>query len=158
MFLPPVEVSHYLSSMLGLRIFRCARGGRPATKGESNLARAPLSAYAPDHANNSTRHLLMALTRMTLADMLTEKIGLSGYESRDMVEAFFEEIRGALERRDAVKLSGFGVFGLRNKAQRPGRNPKTGEGVPVSARRVVVFRASRRLRAKIERKHRARSR
>ena len=82
--------------------------------------------------------------------MLSEKIGLNGREAKDMVEAFFEEIRGALERGENVKLAGFGNFRLRNKSRRPGRNPKTGEEIPVTARRVVLFHASRRLKAKIE--------
>jgi len=90
--------------------------------------------------------------------MLSEKIGLNGREARDMLEAFFEEICSALERGESVKLSGFGNFQLRNKAQRPGRNPKTGEEVPVTARRVVLFHASQKLTSKIEQKHRSRGR
>ena len=67
-----------------------------------------------------------------------------------MVEAFFEEIRGALERGESVKLTGFGNFQLRDKPQRPGRNPKTGEEIPISARRVVTFHASQKLKAMVE--------
>ena len=67
-----------------------------------------------------------------------------------MVEHFFEEIRIALERGDAVKLSGFGNFQLREKPQRPGRNPKTGEEIPITARRVVTFHASQKLKAMVE--------
>jgi len=66
------------------------------------------------------------------------------------LEAFFEEIRGALERGESVKLSGFGNFQLRDKPQRPGRNPKTGEEIPISARRVVTFHASQKLKAMVE--------
>lgn len=90
--------------------------------------------------------------------MLSEKIGLNGCEARDMLEAFFEEICSALERGGSVKLSGFGNFQLRNKARRPGRNPKTGEEAPVTARRVVLFHASDGLRSMIEQRHRARGR
>src|SRR5438876_3291582 len=84
----------------------------------------------------------MTLTKAELADLLFEKVGLNKREAKDMVEAFFEEIRGALERGESVKLSGFGNFQLRDKPQRPGRNPKTGEEIPISARRVVTFHAA----------------
>jgi integration host factor subunit alpha len=67
-----------------------------------------------------------------------------------MVEAFFEEIRTSLEEGDSVKLSGFGNFELRQKAERPGRNPKTGEGIPITARRVVTFHASQKLKAAVD--------
>ena len=86
----------------------------------------------------------MTLTKAELADLLFEKVGLNKREAKDMVEAFFEEIRGALERGESVKLSGFGNFQLRDKPQRPGRNPKTGEEIPISARRVVTFHASQK--------------
>ena len=83
----------------------------------------------------------MTLTKAELADMLFEKVGLNKREAKDMVEAFFEEIRIALESGESVKLSGFGNFQLRDKPQRPGRNPKTGEEVPILPRKVLVFRA-----------------
>ena len=73
----------------------------------------------------------MTLTKAELADLLFDKVGLSKRESKDMVESFFEEIRVALEEGDSVKLSGFGNFQLRDKPQRPGRNPKTGEEIPI---------------------------
>ena len=92
----------------------------------------------------------MTLTKAELADLLFEKVGLNKREAKDMVEAFFEEIRGALERGESVKLSGFGNFQLRDKPQRPGRNPKTGEETPISARRVVTFHASQKLKAMVE--------
>ena len=85
-----------------------------------------------------------------LAEMLFEKVGLNKREAKDMVETFFDEIRAALERGESVKLSGFGNFQLRDKPQRPGRNPKTGEEIPISARRVVTFHASQKLKAQIE--------
>jgi integration host factor subunit alpha len=91
------------------------------------------------------------LTKAELAEMLFERVGLNKRESKDMVETFFQEIRDALERGDSVKLSGFGNFQLRDKPQRPGRNPKTGEAIPISARRVVTFHASQKLKALIER-------
>ena len=90
------------------------------------------------------------LTKAELAEMLFEQVGLNKRESKDMVETFFDEIRGALERGESVKLSGFGNFQLRNKPQRPGRNPKTGQEIPISARRVVTFHASQKLKALIE--------
>ena len=76
--------------------------------------------------------------------------GLNKREAKDMVEAFFEVIRDALESGDSVKLSGFGNFQLRDKPQRPGRNPKTGEAIPIAARRVVTFHASQKLKALVE--------
>ncbi len=90
------------------------------------------------------------LTKAELAEMLFERVGLNKREAKDMVETFFEEIRDALVRGESVKLSGFGNFQLRDKPQRPGRNPKTGESIPISARRVVTFHASQKLKAQIE--------
>lgn len=92
----------------------------------------------------------MALTKAELADLLYEQVGLNKREAKDMVEAFFEEVRIALEAGDSVKLSGFGNFELRKKSERPGRNPKTGEEIPISARRVVTFHASKKLKSTIE--------
>ncbi|MHB1174470.1 MAG: integration host factor subunit alpha [Sulfuriferula sp.] len=95
----------------------------------------------------------MTLTKAELADMLFEKVGLNKREAKDMVESFFEEIRIALESGDTVKLSGFGNFQLRDKPQRPGRNPKTGEEMPITARRVVTFHASQKLKSQVEDAH-----
>jgi len=95
----------------------------------------------------------MTLTKAKLADMLLEKVGLNKREAKDMVETFFEEIRLALENGESVKLSGFGNFQLRDKPQRPGRNPKTGEEIPITARRVVTFHASQKLKALVEQTH-----
>ncbi|MDR1163630.1 MAG: integration host factor subunit alpha [Candidatus Accumulibacter sp.] len=91
----------------------------------------------------------MKLTKAELADLLFEKLGLNKRESKNMVEAFFKEISVALEQNDHVKLSGFGNFQLRDKPQRPGRNPKTGEKIPITARRVVTFHASQKLKAEM---------
>ena len=79
----------------------------------------------------------MALTKADIAEHLFEKLGINKKDAKDLVEAFFEEIRSALEKGEQVKLSGFGNFDLRDKKERPGRNPKTGEDIPISARRVV---------------------
>lgn len=92
----------------------------------------------------------MTLTKAELADLLFEKVGLNKREAKDLVDTFFEEIRIALEKGDSVKLSGFGNFQLREKPQRPGRNPKTGEEIPISARRVVTFHASQKLKSLVE--------
>ena len=92
----------------------------------------------------------MTLTKADLADLLFEKVGLNKREAKDMVESFFEEVRMALENGKGVKLSGFGNFQLRDKPQRPGRNPKTGEEIPITARRVVTFHASQKLKAMVE--------
>ena len=90
-----------------------------------------------------------ALTKTELTNLLFDKIGLNKGEAKKMVDAFFNEISDALEKGEAVKLSGFGNFELRDKSERPGRNPKTGEKVIVSARRVVTFSASGKLNADI---------
>ncbi|HSN40956.1 MAG TPA: integration host factor subunit alpha [Burkholderiales bacterium] len=92
----------------------------------------------------------MTLTKAELADLLFEKVGFNKREAKDMVESFFEEVRMALENNSGVKLSGFGNFQLRNKPQRPGRNPKTGEEIPITARRVVTFHASQKLKSMVE--------
>ncbi|MEE9318924.1 MAG: integration host factor subunit alpha [Granulosicoccus sp.] len=92
----------------------------------------------------------MALTKATMAEMLFNELGLNKREAKEFVEQFFEEIRLALETGHDVKLSGFGNFVLRNKRQRPGRNPKTGEEIPISARRVVTFRPGQKLKTRVE--------
>jgi integration host factor subunit alpha len=92
----------------------------------------------------------MALTKADMAEKLFEELGLNKREAKELVEMFFEEIRTALESGRQVKLSGFGNFDLREKNQRPGRNPKTGEEIPISARRVVTFRSGQKLKARVE--------
>lgn len=91
-----------------------------------------------------------ALTKANIALSLTEKLGLNNRESKELVDSFYEEIRVALENGENVKLSGFGNFDLRDKAARPGRNPRTGETKTVSARRVVTFKPGQKLRNTIE--------
>jgi len=95
----------------------------------------------------------MTLTKAELADLLFEKVGLNKREAKDMVDSFYEEVRAALQNGNGVKLSGFGNFQLRDKPQRPGRNPKTGEEVKITARRVVTFHASQKLKAMVEKTH-----
>ncbi|MBR9857874.1 MAG: integration host factor subunit alpha [Gammaproteobacteria bacterium] len=92
----------------------------------------------------------MALTKADIAEHLFTELGMTKRDAKDMVEAFFEEIRAALEQGEQVKISGFGNFELRNKGERPGRNPKTGEDIPISARRVVTFRPGQKLKARVE--------
>ena len=92
----------------------------------------------------------MALTKAEMAERLFEELGLNKREAKELVEQFFEEIRGALEKGQQVKLSGFGNFDLRDKSTRPGRNPKTGEEIPITARRVVTFRPGQKLKARVE--------
>ncbi len=108
---------------------------------------SPLRLEAP---SPSAEAPTTTLTKAELADLLFERVGLNKREAKDMVETFFEEIRFALQRGDSVKLSGFGNFQLRDKPQRPGRNPKTGEAIPITARRVVTFHASQKLKAMVE--------
>ena len=91
----------------------------------------------------------MTVTKMELANLLFDELGLNKREAKEFVELFFEEIRSALENGDNVKFSGFGSFSVRDKPQRPGRNPKTGEEIPVSARRVVTFKASQKIKDRV---------
>jgi len=88
----------------------------------------------------------LTLTKAELAEALFEHIGLNKREAKDLVDTFFEEIRDALVRGESVKLSGFGNFQVRDKPPRPGRNPRTGQTVPIAARRVVTFHASQKLK------------
>ena len=91
----------------------------------------------------------MTVTKMELANLLFDELGLNKREAKEFVELFFEEIRSALENGDNVKFSGFGSFSVRDKPQRPGRNPKTGEEIPVSARRVVTYKASQKIKDRV---------
>ena len=92
----------------------------------------------------------MALTKAEMAEHLVDKLGLNKKEAKDLVEAFFEEFKQALEDGTQVKLSGFGNFDLRTKSERPGRNPKTGEDIPIKARRVVTFKPGQKLKSRVE--------
>jgi len=92
----------------------------------------------------------MALTKAEMAERLFEELGLNKREAKELVEMFFEEVRHALENGRQVKLSGFGNFNLRDKSERPGRNPKTGEEIPITARRVVTFHPGQKLKARVE--------
>jgi integration host factor subunit alpha len=112
----------------------------------ADLNRAVQEAKARSQAEKD----LPTLTKAELAELLFEQVGLNKREAKDMVETFFGEIRNALERGESVKLSGFGNFQLRDKPQRPGRNPKTGEEIPITARRVVTFHASQKLKGMVE--------
>ena len=90
------------------------------------------------------------LTKAELAELLFERLGLNKRESKDMVEAFFELIHATLVTGDDVKMSGFGNFNIRRKAPRPGRNPRTGESIPIKARNVVTFHASPKLKGVVQ--------
>jgi integration host factor subunit alpha len=90
------------------------------------------------------------LTKAELAELLFERLGLNKRESKDMVEAFFDLIHGTLVSGDDVKMSGFGNFNIRRKAPRPGRNPRTGEAIPIKARNVVTFHASHKLKGVVQ--------
>ena len=91
-----------------------------------------------------------SLTKADLAERLHEELGFNKREAKDLVDAFFDAVRAALEGNESVKLSGFGNFDLRDKRQRPGRNPKTGEEIPITARRVVTFKPGQKLRERVE--------
>jgi len=90
------------------------------------------------------------LTKAELAELLFERLGLNKRESKDMVEAFFDIVHAALVSGDDIKLSGFGNFNIRRKAPRPGRNPRTGEAIPIKARNVVTFHASHKLKGLVQ--------
>jgi integration host factor subunit alpha len=89
------------------------------------------------------------LTRADLAEAVFQKVGLPRNESAELVEMILKQIITGLERGESVKLSSFGSFGIREKGERIGRNPKTGEEVPITPRRVLVFRASNIMKAQI---------
>ena len=93
---------------------------------------------------------MSALTKADLAEMLFDDLGLNKREAKEIVEIFYAEISQALENDDQVKISGFGNFELRDKSSRPGRNPKTGEEIPISARRVVTFKPGQKLKSRVE--------
>ncbi|MBM4196505.1 MAG: integration host factor subunit alpha [Gammaproteobacteria bacterium] len=93
---------------------------------------------------------MMALTKAEMAESLFNELGLNKREARELVDIFFEDLRSSLSSGEQVKLSGFGNFDLRDKSTRPGRNPKTGEEIPITARRVVTFRPGQKLKARVE--------
>ena len=92
----------------------------------------------------------MAIKKADFAEQLFDVVGLNKREAKDMVELFFEEIKETLEQGKPVKISGFGKFELRDKVSRPSRNPKTGEDIPITARRVVTFRSGQKLKVRVE--------
>jgi len=92
----------------------------------------------------------MALTKADMVERLFAELGLNKRDAKELVDQFFEVIKVSLESGRSVKLSGFGNFDLRDKRQRPGRNPKTGEEIPITARRVVTFKAGQKLKATVE--------
>ncbi len=92
----------------------------------------------------------MSLTKVDMAESLFNKLGLNKQEARELVDLCFEELIASLAVGEQVRLSGFGNFALRDKKERPGRNPRTGEKIPVSARRVVTFRPGKKLQARVK--------
>ena len=92
----------------------------------------------------------MTITKDSLVEMIHNEVGLNKREAKELIECFFEQIKKSLENGNDIKLSGFGNFILRNKASRPGRNPKTGEEVTISERRVVTFKSGLKLKSKLE--------
>lgn len=92
----------------------------------------------------------MALTKSDMAERLYTDVGLNKREAKEFVDAFYDEMRDTLAKGEQVKLSGFGNFDLRQKSERPGRNPKTGEEIPISARRVVTFRQGQKLKERVD--------
>ena len=93
---------------------------------------------------------MSALTKADMVEHLFNELGLNKQEAKELIDILFEEIRLALESNQPVKLSGFGNFDLRDKRQRPGRNPKTGEEIPITARHVVTFKAGQKLRQRVD--------
>ena len=93
---------------------------------------------------------MTTITKADLLEPIVDGVGLNHREAKEMVELFFQEIAASLEAGEDVKLAGFGVFSSRDKPERPGRNPKTGEAIPVSARRVVTWHPSGSLRNAVD--------
>ena len=93
---------------------------------------------------------MSALTKAEMTEKLIDDLDLNKRDAKEMVDLFFSEIKDCLADNESVKISGFGNFDLRDKGERPGRNPKTGEEIPISARRVVTFRAGQKLKARVE--------
>src|SRR5690554_5324169 len=121
--------------------------GHPAAGPRATSRRAP-AGLRP--AEGVFMNVERTLTKAELAELLFERVGLNKREAKDIVDTFFEEIRESLAKGESVKLSGFGNFQVRDKPARPGRNPKTGEVIPIAARRVVTFHASQKLKAIVE--------
>jgi integration host factor subunit alpha len=119
-----------------------------ASEPEFEFINAPRSKHAMNISVDSLE--TPALTKAQLADLLFEQIGLNKREAKDMVDAFFDLVSESLVNGDDVKISGFGNFQIRTKAPRPGRNPRTGEAIPIQARRVVTFHASHKLKEQIQ--------
>ena len=92
----------------------------------------------------------MALTKAVMAERLCDELGLNKREAKEFIETFFEELRISLQNGEGIKLSGFGNFEIRDKRERPGRNPKTGEEIPILARRVVTFKSGQKLKTRVE--------
>ena len=92
----------------------------------------------------------MTITKDSLVEMIHNEVGLNKREAKELIECFFEQIKASLESGNDIKFSGFGNFILRNKSPRPGRNPKTGEEVTISERRVVTFKSGLKLKSKLE--------
>ncbi len=92
----------------------------------------------------------MGLTRAAMAESLFNELGLNKREARELVDLYFEELIATLAAGEQVRLSGFGNFDLRDKIERPGRNPKTGKEIPITARRVVTFRPGQKLKDRVE--------
>lgn len=90
------------------------------------------------------------VTKAELAEGISNELGLNKREAKDLVEQFFEEMTNALAAGEPVRLSSFGNFELADKGRRPGRNPKTGEEIPITARRVVSFKAGQKLKQRVE--------
>jgi integration host factor subunit alpha len=120
------------------------------------MANADLDTDGHPQAATATGRIMLpsletpTLTKADLADLLFERLGLNKRESKDMVEAFFEIIHTTLVDGSDVKMSGFGNFNIRRKAPRPGRNPRTGEAIPIKARNVVTFHASHKLKGVVQ--------
>ena len=146
---------------LSIALFRETRGSLGASADSASAYLDLLmqqTTVDPDHAAAYADQFLAAveslespaLTKAQLAELLFEQIGLNKRESKEMIDAFFDLISVSLVDGQDVKISGFGNFQIRTKAPRPGRNPRTGEAIPIEARRVVTFHASQKLKEMVE--------
>jgi integration host factor subunit alpha len=152
-FREPGYTENRRSAHKGIRYFECNLDLNDADATELEaLVSAQRSAMLRDgHASHTAASTEPpTLKKAELVALLCDRAGLNAREAREMVGAFFEAMSDALENGETVKLSGFGCFQLREKSQHPGRNPKTGETVPIPARRVVTFHASQKLKTRVE--------
>lgn len=145
----PLQIA-WLAVDIGLSGRAKALGLMPIKARGGSILHPPKKGFVGCKGATKTKKKKMTITKATLAAQIYNDVGLNKREASDLVELFFEEIKETLAEGEAIKLSGFGNFGLRDKNSRPGRNPKTGVEALIKARRVVTFKAGAKLKDSIE--------